>query len=142
MQRSAGELVHQLISATIKGMKYLIAPVVAWAAAVLVLRAQTIAVPIGPSPTLSLPAIDDRGLTAVVASSVSLDGQLHSASDLYVLRTDGTSVHKLTNLPNNGATWIDLAADGSKAAYNITASPSPGTEEIHVVDTSSGSDVK
>jgi uncharacterized protein (TIGR03437 family) len=101
-----------------------------------------IPVTLGPNANLSVPAVDDRGLTAVVSSSVSPDGKINSASDLYLLDTRGTVARKLTNLPNNGASWIDLSSDGSLAAYNVTASAPSGMEEIHVVDTSSGADLK
>ena len=67
-------------------MKYVVAVVFA----VLVLRAQSIPA-IGPNPNLSLPALDDRGLTAVISSSVSPDGQLQNAADLYLLPTGITS---------------------------------------------------
>jgi len=101
-----------------------------------------IPVTLGPNANLSVPAVDDRGLTAVVSSSVSPDGKINSASDLYLLDTRGTVARKLTNLPNNGASWIDLSSDGSLAAYNVTASAPSGMEEIHVVNALSGADLK
>jgi uncharacterized protein (TIGR03437 family) len=120
-------------------MKY---RVVLFVLAGLALRAQIFPVAVGPNPNLSLPAVDDQALTAVVSSSVSPDGQIHTASDLYLLRTDGASVRQLTNLPNNGASWVDLSADGSKAAYNVTNGMAPGMEEVHVIDVASGADLK
>src|ERR1019366_2209489 len=118
-------------------MKYL--------AALLLFRAALcgqIPVILGPNPNLSLPAVDEHGLTAAVSSSVSPGGQINGASDLYLLNADGTVARKLTNLSNNGASWIDLSSDGSLAAYNFTASTPPGGEEIHVVNTSTGADLK
>jgi uncharacterized protein (TIGR03437 family) len=107
-----------------------------------VLKAQVLPIAIGPNPNLSLPAVDDHALTAVVSSSVSPDGQIHSASDLYLLRTDGSPARQLTNLPNNGASWVDLSSDGSKAAYNVTNGSAPGMEEVHVIDVASAADLK
>ena len=111
-------------------MKYL--------AALLLFRAALcgqIPVILGPNPNLSLPAVDEHGLTAAVSSSVSPGGQINGASDLYLLNADGTLARKLTNLSNNGASWIDLSSDGSLAAY-------VAMEEIHVVNTTSGADLK
>jgi len=112
----------------------------AWAFAGLALHAQTLAIAVSPNPSLSPPAVDSRALTAIVSSSVSPDGQIHNTSDLYLLRTDSASVRQLTKLENRGATWIDISPDGSKAAYNLTASTPPGKEEVHIVDTASGAD--
>src|ERR1019366_5108485 len=111
-------------------MKYL--------AALLLFRAALcgqIPVILGPNPNLALPAVDEHGLTAAVSSSVSPGGQINGASDLYLLNADGTLPRKLTNLSNNGASWIDLSSDGSLAAY-------VAMEEIHVVNTTSGADLK
>lgn len=108
----------------------------------LALRAQIFPIAVGPVPNVSTPAVDYAALTAVVSSSVSSDGVIHMASDLYLMHTDGTAVQQLTMLANYGAPYIDLATDGSKAAYNLTSGSAPGMEEIHVVDTSSGADLK
>ena len=106
-----------------------------------VLRGQ-IPITLVSNPNLSIPAVDDRGLTALVGSNVSPDGQFNSAADLYLLNATGTVARKLTNLPNNGASWVDLSPDGSLAAYHVTASTPPGMEEIHVVNALSGADLK
>ena len=113
---------------------------VAWAFAGLSLHAQILAIPISPNPSLSQPAVDSRAMTAIVSSSVSPDGQIHNTSDLYLLRPGSDSARQLTKLENRGATWVDISSDGSKAAYNLTALTPPGVEEVHIVDTASGSD--
>jgi uncharacterized protein (TIGR03437 family) len=109
----------------------------------LVLNGQTLLpVPIGPIPTLSQPAVDSRGASALVSSSVSPDGQINSGSDLYLLSTDGTTVRKLTNLTNSAASWIDLSPDASKAVYNVSTALTLNAEEIHVLDIGSGAEQK
>jgi uncharacterized protein (TIGR03437 family) len=109
----------------------------------LVLNGQTLLpVPIGPIPTLSQPAVDNRGISALISTSVSPEGQINSGSDLYLLSTDGAAVRKLTNLTNSAASWIDLSPDGSKAVYNVSTATTLNSEEIHVLDIGSGAEQK
>jgi uncharacterized protein (TIGR03437 family) len=106
------------------------------------LTAQLMPISVGPNPAVWPPAIDGSGQSVLVSSSIAPSGQISGASDLYLLRSDGTVLSKLTSLSNNGATWVDLSPDGKTAAYNVTTSTPPGMEEIHVVDTSTAADRK
>jgi uncharacterized protein (TIGR03437 family) len=89
------------------------------------------------------PAGDAALANLIVGSSVSPDGTIGHTVDLYLVRSDGSQIRRLTTLdPLNqapGASAVAISPDGTRAAY-IAIPISGGAQEVHAIDIASGGD--
>jgi uncharacterized protein (TIGR03437 family) len=105
----------------------------------------------GPANMVLPPAISRDGGLILFATTMAPDGsETRTVADLYVYSEAlaPSPVKALTHLPveepigpPRGVTTLSLAPSGNFAAYSTWTSKGP-TEEVHVVNTATGADVK
>ena len=101
---------------------------------------------LGRPITMLPPAVDGSGQKVVFGSALTPEGAAFAVTDVYAVMTDGAGLRRLTRItgpafPPLGATDLSLIADGSRAAYTaLLPTPSRFSEEVRVLDLSSGAD--
>ena len=101
-----------------------------------------IAIPVAASAQVALlqPAADRTLTNLVVGSNVAPDGTVSNTTDVYLLKSDGSQLRKLTAFsPAPGATAVAISPDGTRAAW-IAVSSAGGVQEVHGFDIASGTD--
>jgi uncharacterized protein (TIGR03437 family) len=86
------------------------------------------------------PAADRAFVNIVVGSNVAPDGTVSNTTDVYLVKSDGSQLRKLTAFsPGSGATAVAISPDGTRAAW-IAVTTAGGTLEVHGFDIASGTD--
>lgn len=96
---------------------------------------------LGPSPIVRPPAIDRTGSSVVFSSTVTPDGKIQQAANLYYVRSGvaGRTAVALTSYTDgSGAIDVTISADGNRAAYTLVAAN--GGNELHLVDLRTNAD--
>jgi len=104
---------------------------------------QNFPISFGSSSPLLPPAINQNGQTVTFGSAVAPDGTPENATDVWQF-TAGGSLKRLTSYFSGagtpGVTALSLSPDGAKLAYTALVSGSKGTEEVHLIDMTTGTD--
>jgi uncharacterized protein (TIGR03437 family) len=86
------------------------------------------------------PAADRAFANIVVGSNVAPDGTVSNTTDVYLVKSDGSPLRKLTAFsPASGATAVAISPDGTRAAW-IAVLTSGGAQQVHAIDIASGAD--
>src|SRR5438552_1113029 len=101
---------------------------------------------VGSSPLIlsrpiffTAPAIESAGKRIGFGSAVAPDGSVANIVDAYLASSDGSGSRRLTN--GAGTTSVSLSPDGLRLAYTMVVQSNTGSsEQVHVVDTTTGED--
>ncbi len=86
------------------------------------------------------PAADRTLANIIVGSNVAPDGTASNTTDVYLVKSDGSQLRKLTAFgAAPGATAVALSPDGTRAAW-IAMLTAGGAQEVHGFDIGSGTD--
>lgn len=99
-----------------------------------------------PPGSMVAPAIDQKGQRLAFGSAVGPHGSGYNAADVYFANVDGSGLRQLTDYrtsPNahSGANALSMSPDGAHVAYTgLVPSGTPTTEQVHLIDTATGTD--
>ncbi len=89
------------------------------------------------------PAADRTLTNIVVGSNVAPDGTVSNTVDLYLVKSDGSQIRRLSTFDPlcqaPGASAVAISPDGTRAAY-IGVLLFGGAQEVHTIDIASGAD--